>query len=136
MENWKQNPEIMNGNGTTEEVTLDLSQLKMLSGDDDDFVVEILEMITGSAFDTTGDMKRHLANGDFEDLSAVAHKFKSTVNVLGDDDLTGLLDDIEVTAKTTKDQAALGASIKHFTHVITQLVKLINAELTTLRGAN
>jgi len=78
---------------------IDLDSLRELSGNDIDFIAEILGMFTASANEQVQEMKELLKAGNFAALSAVAHKFKSSVSILGNSRLYELVNDIEYRTK-------------------------------------
>ena len=80
---------------------IDLDSLRELSGNDLDFISEILGMFTATANEQVQEMKDLLKADNFAALSAVAHKFKSSVSILGNSRLYELVNDIEYRAKNS-----------------------------------
>ncbi len=91
---------------------IDLDSLRELSGNDNDFIREILGMFTSSAQDQIDLMRKHLRGREISELAAVAHKFKSSVSILGNSKLYQLVNDIEFDAKHGADEAKMNEEIE------------------------
>ncbi len=73
--------------------------LDSVSGGDPDIIREIAIMFKEQAIEIYNEMKIHLANKNFSSLGALAHKAKSSVAIMGMNDLAGMLKTFEIQAK-------------------------------------
>ncbi len=90
---------------------IDLDSLRELSGNDLDFIAEILGMFTATANEQVQEMKELLKAGNFTGLSGVAHKFKSSVSILGNSRLYDLVNDIEYRAKNSGNREEISEKL-------------------------
>ncbi|MDX1908960.1 MAG: Hpt domain-containing protein [Bacteroidia bacterium] len=116
-------------------VHLDFEQLRVLSGDDDDFVIEILEMIIEQSPAVLQDMTAQLQRADYPSLGATAHKYKSSVNILGSPVINSLVKDIELTAFNQGNKDQLPDLISQFHQVCDEMLALVRSELQALKTA-
>lgn len=79
--------------------TIDLNSLRQLSGDDEEFIAEILRMFRQTSTQQVEEMKASLQKDAFDILGASAHRFKSSVSILGNSNLYELVTKIEHGAK-------------------------------------
>ena len=117
-----------------EQFILDLSQLRMLSGDDDEFTIDILESIQEESPETISSMQSLLTENKMEKLGATAHRFKSTVNVLGNARINGLLKDIENTAIDSGNVENLSGMMTEFQQLCDQMLQSIQTELDRIKN--
>ncbi|MEO0468302.1 MAG: Hpt domain-containing protein [Bacteroidota bacterium] len=118
----------------TEKFYLDLSQLRLLSGDDDEFTIDILESIQEESPEAASAMSSLLAEQDMNKLGATAHRFKSTVNVLGNTNMNGLLKDIENNATDGGSLEDLQGMVQSFQQMCDLMLESIQLELDKLRA--
>ena len=114
--------------------SLDLSQLRMLSGDDDEFTIDILESIQEESPEAITSMEQFLKDQNLSQLGAIAHRFKSTVNVLGNSNMNGLLKDIENTAVDEGNVEKLQDMMQDFQQLCDLMLESIQSELNQLRS--
>ncbi|GAB4419039.1 MAG: hypothetical protein OHK0039_31070 [Bacteroidia bacterium] len=113
-------------------LTIDFDQLRMLAGDEPEFFAEILGMILDQSPGVMDQMQALLAHQEYHTLGAVAHKYKSSINILNNDDIAHLLKDIEITAMSDDNKAMLPELVGSFLQVCTQMLQQIQAELDKL----
>lgn len=77
----------------------DLSYLKSLSSDDNKFIREMAEIFREQIAEYEEEMPELLAKMDFQALSKVAHKAKSSVAIMGMTKEADLLKTLEINAK-------------------------------------
>lgn len=116
-----------------DQITLDFDQLKMLSGDDDEFMIEILEMIVDQSPQIIAQMNQLYAAAEFITLGSTAHLYKSTVTILGNQEINGLLKEIENTANQTPDPDQLFPLMEQFRMVSNAILTQVEEELNTLK---
>ncbi|MEL6591527.1 MAG: Hpt domain-containing protein [Bacteroidota bacterium] len=114
-------------------LVLDFDQLKMLSGDDDEFMIEILEMIVNQSPEIVAKMDTLYSESDFQNLGATAHLYKSTVTILGNEPMNQLLKDIENIAKDDEDAEALFPLMERFRTNCNDILDQIQDELIKLK---
>ncbi|MEM6345185.1 MAG: Hpt domain-containing protein [Bacteroidota bacterium] len=114
-------------------LVLDFDQLKMLSGDDDEFMIEILEMIADQSPDIIEKMDNLYENADFQNLGATAHLYKSTVTILGNEPMNALLKDIENTARDDQDAQALLPLMESFRSNCNDILAQVKEQLAKLK---
>lgn len=112
---------------------LDLDQLKSLTGEDPEFMIEILEMIEEQSPEVVAEIDSLMTQQAYEPLGRAAHKYKSSVNILGNAALTDLLKDIELTAMDPASREALPPMLDDFRKVCDQLLVAIQTELRSLK---
>lgn len=84
--------------------SLDFSQLLEITGDDTALLAELMTDIVNQATSILDSMKQQLARHEFDALKASAHKFKSTVQYFGENELLKLMQRIESEAPLGKVQ--------------------------------
>ena len=113
---------------------VDLTQLRNLTGNDRGFMIEILEMIQTQSPETVEQMSSQYQNGELKELSAAAHKFKSSINVLGNPGLIDLMKNIELTALDVGGDTQLDSLMSEFEQVCDQLLGHIQEEVAQLKA--
>jgi len=76
----------------------DLSYLQSMSGSDSKFIREMVEIFREQIGEYSSEMPRLLAASDYENLSKIAHKAKSSLAVMGMNAEADLLKDLEIKA--------------------------------------
>ena len=74
---------------------IDLSYLKEMSGNNKDIMVEMVEVFIEQNPEFTEGIFSHFENRQWTELGAVAHKAKSSVRIMGMDELGDCLEKIE-----------------------------------------
>ncbi len=115
---------------------INLDQLKSLTGGDSAFMIEILELIEKQSPHTLASMSQSFASQDYSALGAAAHKYKSSINFLGNPDLIKLMKDIEWEATENEDHVELPALLEEFETICTELTERISLELSELRKSS
>lgn len=113
--------------------TIDLSQLEQMTGGDQQFLIQVLELIHRQSPDVLQKMQADLQSDDLAALGAAAHKFKSSIHVLGNSEWVQLLKQIELTATDQQDRKMLTCLLKEFEHVCDDILDRISDELDRLR---
>lgn len=76
-----------------------LEYLRLMADGDKDMEQTMLEMLIGELPDEFEKMKDHLAAQEWEALSKVSHKMKSTLAFIGNEEMTNANKEIELSAK-------------------------------------
>ena len=122
----------MNGNNGMAQpaVVFDFSQLLEITGDDSDLLNELLTSIIRQTGAILESMKQHINRLEFGALEAAAHKFKSTLQFFGENELLQLMrhiendapaQDIKQLEKMVNESQLFGAAL------ITQSEKVLSA---------
>jgi HPt (histidine-containing phosphotransfer) domain-containing protein len=92
----------------------DLSYLQSMSGSDSTFIHEMVEIFREQISEYSSEMPRLLQTSDFENLSRVAHKAKSSVAVMGMASEAELLKELELQAHEEIDTHLYNEMINRF----------------------
>lgn len=110
-----------------------LDYLKELSGGDQSFINEILEMFIKDAPQSVEQAFRFLQERNFEMLRITVHKLKSSVQVVGGYHLTHLIQEIETISKEKGKPdilqqmlATLNSGIQHLVNHLRTEVQSVN----------
>lgn len=116
--------------------TVSFEKLEVLAGDEPEFMIEILEMILEESPGIQLKMNALYESQDHDVLASTAHKFKSSVNVLGNPVMDKLLKDIENTASGKIDQGTeqLPDLMTSFQEVCDSILDQIQVKLNELKG--
>jgi HPt (histidine-containing phosphotransfer) domain-containing protein len=80
----------------------DLSYLKEMSGGNTDLVLEMINIFREQVAEFSRDMDLYLKNRDYDQLGKLAHKAKSSVSIMGLQDLAKDLKNLENLAREGK----------------------------------
>ena len=109
---------------------VDLDSLRELSGNDLNFISEILGMFTATANEQVEEMNELLKANNMAALSAVAHKFKSSVSILGNSRLYELVNDIEYRAKNNGNREEIREKLELLAVIVDRVyVEIANTAL-------
>jgi HPt (histidine-containing phosphotransfer) domain-containing protein len=92
----------------------DLNYLRTMSGGDDKFIREMIELFREQINEYKVDMPELLRKGDFSSLSKMAHKAKSSVAVMGMGQVAELLKELEMLAHESKETERYAAMVDEF----------------------
>ena len=81
----------------------DLNYLKTMSGGDDKFISEMIDLFREQIGEYKELMPQLLRNKKYRDLSKLAHKAKSSVAVMGMNHVADLLKELEILANEEKE---------------------------------
>ncbi len=99
-------------------VVIDLAYLNSIAAGDQNFIQEILKMFIEHTLPDMEILKRNGQNRDMAKCSTIAHKMKSSVAMLGNQDATELVSYIEISAKTGENPDQVIAKIDEFDKVL------------------
>jgi len=92
----------------------DLSYLQSMSGNDTKFIQEMVDIFREQIGEYSSEMPRLLEASDFENLSKIAHKAKSSVAVMGMSTEAELLKDLEIKSHDAIDTHSYKEMIDRF----------------------
>ncbi len=88
--------------------------LEMVASGDNELVKELVIMFREQVTEMYSEMKTHLTNKDYQALGLLAHKAKTSVAIMGMDDLAEILKNFELQAKEGKDPQEYESYIDRF----------------------
>jgi HPt (histidine-containing phosphotransfer) domain-containing protein len=97
--------------------------LDSVSAGDNDTIIEIVSMFREQAVEFQNEMKDLLASKDYYSLGLLAHKAKSSVLIMGMNNLGDLLKTFELQAKEGKETARYESYIAKFVNDTNEAVK-------------
>jgi CheY-like chemotaxis protein len=100
---------------------VDLSYLETVSEGDKAFMDDLLNIFREQVPVLSGKLQEHLDNGDIDKLAAVAHKAKSSVAMLGINELKTAMENLEKWAKQKINKEKYPEIVENF-HQISKLV--------------
>ena len=92
----------------------DLSYLQSMSGNDSKFIREMVEIFREQIGEYSSEMPRLLETADYDNLSRIAHKAKSSLAVMGMNAEAELLKDLEIKANDRIETHSFKEMIDHF----------------------
>lgn len=92
----------------------DLSYLQSMSGNDTKFIKEMVDIFREQIGEYSSEMPRLLEASDFENLSKIAHKAKSSVAVMGMSAEAELLKELETKSHEAIDTQSYKEMIDRF----------------------
>ena len=103
----------MRKNNSTKMKT-DLSYLQEMSGGNKELVTEMISIFKSQVIEFAKDMENHLRNREFEQLGKLAHKAKSSVSIMGLNDLAKDLKTLENMTREGRNKELYPALIQKF----------------------
>ncbi|HLP73482.1 MAG TPA: Hpt domain-containing protein [Bacteroidales bacterium] len=89
--------------------------LESVSSGDPGIIKEIVSMFGEQIREVSGQMNSLLENKDYLNLGLLAHKVKSSVSIMGMDDLASMLKTFEIQAKEGRQTEQYDGYIERFT---------------------
>lgn len=86
---------------------VDLTYLKNMSAGNKDLVLEMIGIFKAQVSEFAKDMEKHLADQEYELLGRLAHKAKSSISIMG-------LNDLAVELKTFENLAKSGEEVDRY----------------------
>ena len=114
---------------------IDLEVLGSMTGYDDRFMQQLIGMFLSSAPDTLEQAQEALKENDKELVRSVVHKYKSSLNILGNTKLPALAADIEQMARNDAKTAVLAEKLQQLSAVTYAIMDELRAELKRLEAA-
>ncbi len=110
--------------------------LDSVSGGDPEVIREIVEMFREQRVEIYKEMRSYLADNDYMSLGLLAHKAKSSVAIMGMDDLAKMLKTFEIQAKEGVEQEFYESYIERFKTDTESAVKELDDLLRNLLKRN
>ena len=102
---------------------IDLSYLREMSGGNKELILEMISIFSTQVKEFSSEMEHLLANQQYELLGKLAHKAKSSVSIMGLNDLAVRLKDLELSAIQGKNKGSYASTIKDFKITTDEAVK-------------
>ena len=106
-----------------------LRKLIDLTDGDEDFIREMLGIFIKNTPEAIANINSALMEKEYSSLSAHAHKLKSSIQILGDDDLYELIRKLENTANNAADSKDLKVLIDRLTKELNLLITWMKERL-------
>jgi PAS domain S-box-containing protein len=117
----------------TQKSAFDLTYLRSVSGNNENFVKEMVETFVQSIPQSLSDLQEALGQSNSEKLARVTHQIKPSLTLLGLDSLREKAVGLEGAFKTTKlPNKSLASELKHFIAKCKEALKSLETELTYL----
>ena len=84
-------------------MTINLSYLKEMTGGNQALVQEMIDIFKDQVVEFSHDMDEYLNKKDYISLGKLAHKAKSSISIMGLDDLSGDMKELENLTKSGKE---------------------------------
>jgi HPt (histidine-containing phosphotransfer) domain-containing protein len=97
---------------------VDLSYLRNMTDNNPELIKELVDIFISQADEYTKEMQEYYARGDWQSLSRLAHKAKSSVAIMGMSELSEMLKDFELSARDQKNVDKFFGYISKFEHDI------------------
>jgi len=102
---------------------IDLSYLREMSGGNKDLILEMISIFSTQVKEFSIEMEQLLDNKQYVLLGKLAHKAKSSVSIMGLNDLAVSLKDLELSANQGKNQGSYAGTIMDFKKTTEEAVK-------------
>lgn len=106
----------------------DLAYLREMSGGNKELIREMISIFNNQVKEFSQDMDNHLARKEYELLGKLAHKAKSSISIMGLDDLAKELKNLENLAREGKGKdtyAGIISLFKQETQIAVEELKLV-----------
>ncbi len=104
----------------------DLSYLRDMSGGNKELVLEMINIFKDQVVEFSREMDQHLEKKEYELLGKLAHKAKSSVSIMGLQDLAGELKNLENLTREGKKVQSYSGIISRFKQVTSEAIEELN----------
>ncbi len=111
---------------------IDLSYLKEISGNDQEFIKEMLALYIQTTAAEAANLKDLLAKEDFEAIGHLAHKIKAPIQMLGAGELFEIVRSLEIYGKERSLLEEMPQMIQRISTLVEESVIEINSIIKTL----
>ncbi len=105
---------------------IDLSYLREMAGSNKDLVLEMISIFKSQVIEFGENMDQLLENKEYESLGKLAHKAKSSVAIMGMEDLARRLKDLENSTRDGKNVGTYAKTIAAFKQETAEAVRELN----------
>jgi HPt (histidine-containing phosphotransfer) domain-containing protein len=107
----------------------DLSMIKEIAHGNDDFVKKMMQLFIDTMPPAIMDLKTFMNNGQWNDMGAVAHKIKPSIDTMGIELLREDIRAVEKYGKEMTNLEELPQIIQKIDTVINQIIENLKAEI-------
>ena len=93
---------------------IDLSYLREMSGGNKELILEMISIFSTQVKEFGIEMDKLLVNKQYDMLGKLAHKAKSSVSIMGLNDLAVHLKELELSANQGKNQESYAGTVEEF----------------------
>ena len=104
----------------------DLSYLQEMSGGNKELVIEMISIFKNQVVEFAHDMEGHLQKKEYELLGKLAHKAKSSVSIMGLNQLANQLKTLENLAKEGKNPEIYPGLVDNFKKETSEAIEELN----------
>jgi HPt (histidine-containing phosphotransfer) domain-containing protein len=104
----------------------DLSYLRDMSGGNQELVLEMINIFKDQVVEFSREMDQHLEKKEYELLGKLAHKAKSSVSIMGLQDLAVELKNLENLTREGKKVQSYAGIISRFKQVTSEAIEELN----------
>lgn len=115
-------------------VTIDLTFLKEISDNNDDFFVEFIQMFLVNTPKSIADIEANILTQDFDAIRQAAHKAKPSFNYVGLKECSTLAAKIEESAKKNEEMPSIIENIKKIKSIFSAAFPLLENEIKTVKN--
>jgi len=108
---------------------LNFKRLVEMAGNDETFIREMLVLFCKNTESLMLELNASFKQDDFVQVSSLAHKLKSSIQIIADKELHSLVKEIELEAKSATDQQEINEMIDQLKSSISGLIKAIEKRL-------
>jgi len=105
---------------------IDLSYLREMSGGNKELILEMISIFNSQANEFGNEMDQLLKSNQYELLGKLAHKAKSSVSIMGLEDLAQRLKDLENFTREGKNKGSYASMVDNFKQETTEAIKELN----------
>ena len=111
------------------EEDMNFKSLVEIAGGDEAFIREMLILFCNNSKALMKELNASYQKDDFIQVSSLAHKLKSSIQIVADKELHALVRKIETEARSTKDKHEINEMIHQLNDSMTNLIKAIEKRL-------
>jgi len=100
----------------------DLAYLRNMSGDNPDIIKEMIGIFIEQAEEYIREMKKNLEDKNYDAIGKLAHKAKSSISIMGMNDLAADMKTLELLAKEEKEKESYPGFIDKFVNQTQQAI--------------
>ena len=100
----------------------DLAYLRNMSGDNPDIIKEMIGIFIEQAEEYIREMKKNLEDKNYDAIGKLAHKAKSSISIMGMNDLAADMKTLELLAKEEKEKESYHGFIDKFVNQTQQAI--------------
>lgn len=120
-------------NREKDNLPLDLSYLREMSGDSAEFMIEMIDMFKQQTPIYIADLKAAIADQDWARVSSCAHKIKPTFSYIGREDAKNHMQLIETAAKEATNTDEIPGRFEEIEQFIESLYKQLDQAKSSLQ---